>query len=107
MNKIWIIIRREYLTRVRNRTFLLSTFLLPLVFILFIFGSTYFAIKSKEKQSVAVVNDPGYFKNSLKSDSNSVIFSFDPSADSLNYTSKGYNGILYLPANGNDYQLLS
>ena len=107
MNKIFIIIRREYLTRVRNKTFLLSTFLLPVVMVLFIFGSTYFAIKSKEKQRVAVVNDPGYFKTSLKSDSNSVIFTFDPAADSLNYISKGYSGILYLPAEGNDYQLLS
>ena len=39
MKKMWLITRREYLTRVRNKTFLLSTFLLPLVFILFIFGA--------------------------------------------------------------------
>ena len=36
MNKIWLIARREYTTRVRNKTFLLSTFLLPLVIIIFI-----------------------------------------------------------------------
>ena len=34
MKKMWLITRREYLTRVRNKTFLLSTFLLPVVFIL-------------------------------------------------------------------------
>lgn len=107
MSKIWIIIQREYLTRVRNKTFLLSTFLLPLVMVLFIAGSTFFAIQSREKQRIAVVNDPGYFKANLKSDSNSVIFSFDAGVDSLNYASKGYNGILYLPGNGTEYKLIS
>ena len=107
MSKIWIIIQREYLTRVRNKTFLLSTFLLPLVMVLFIAGSTFFAIQSREKQKIAVVNDPGHFKANLKSDSNSVIFSFDAGVDSLNYASKGYNGILYLPGNGTEYKLIS
>lgn len=107
MSKIWIIIQREYLTRVRNKTFLLSTFLLPLVMVLFIAGSTFFAIKSREKKRVAVVNDPGYFRNNMKSDSNSVIFSFDAGVDSLNYTSKGYDGVLYLPADGKSYKLMS
>ena len=31
MNKIWIVIQREYLTRVRKKTFILSTFLTPLL----------------------------------------------------------------------------
>jgi len=107
MNKIWIIIQREYLTRVRNKTFLLSTFLLPLVMVLFLFGSTWFAISSREQHKIAVVNDPGYFRANLKSDSGSVIFSFDPSVDSLNYGAKGFDGILYLPSSGTDYALIS
>ena len=107
MNKIWIIIQREYLTRVRNKTFLLSTFLLPLVMVLFLFGSTWFAIRSREQHRIAVVNDPGFFKANLKGDSNNVIFSFDPSVDSLNYGNKGYDGVLYLPAAGRDYALIS
>jgi ABC-2 type transport system permease protein len=32
MNKTWLIISREYLSRVRNRTFIISTFLTPLLF---------------------------------------------------------------------------
>jgi ABC-2 type transport system permease protein len=107
MSKIWIIIQREYLTRVRNKTFLLSTFLLPVVMVLFLAGTTFFAIQSREKQKIAVANDPGYFKANLKSDSNSVIFSFDAGVDSLNYAAKGYNGILYLPSSGTAYKLIS
>jgi ABC-2 type transport system permease protein len=109
MNKIFVIIQREYLTRVKNKTFIISTFLLPIVMVLFIFGSTYFAIKSREKQKIAVVNDPGFFKKYMKSDPKSIIFDFTEGVDSLNYESKGYNGILYLPTStgNNNYELRS
>ena len=109
MNKIFVIIQREYLTRVKNKTFIISTFLLPIVMVLFIFGSTYFAIKSREKQKIAVVNDPGFFKKFMKSDPKSIIFDFTDGVDSLNYESKGYNGILYLPTStgNNNYELRS
>jgi ABC-2 type transport system permease protein len=77
--------------------------------VLFIFGSTYFAIKSREKQKIAVVNDPGFFKKYMKSDPKSIIFDFTEGVDSLNYESKGYNGILYLPTStgNNNYELRS
>jgi ABC-2 type transport system permease protein len=107
MNKIWIIIQREYLTRVRNKTFLLSTFLLPVVMVLFLIGSTWFAISSREQHRIAVVNDPGYFKGNLQGDSSSVLFTFDPSVDSLNFGAKGFDGVLYLPSSGSDYALIS
>lgn len=108
MNKILIIIQREYLTRVRNKTFLLSTFLLPVVFIVFIAGSTFFAVTSREVKKVAVLNDPGFFQKELKSDSSNVIFDFNASVDSTNYAAKGYNGILYLPEeNASNYVLNS
>jgi ABC-2 type transport system permease protein len=109
MSKIGIIIQREYLTRVRNKTFILSTFLLPLMMILFIFGSVFFAVKSVEVQKVALVNDPGYLQKHLRSDSSQVVFSFVPGVDSLNFTAKGYDGVLYLPETpGKDpYNLVS
>ncbi len=97
MNKIWLILNREYITRVRNKTFLLSTFLLPIVMILFFVGSAYFAISSKEKlKKIAVVNDPGMFKLNLKSDSTRIRFDFTGSVDSTNFADKGYDAVLNL-----------
>ena len=97
MNKIWLIIKREYLTRVRNKTFLLSTFLLPIVMMLFIFGSAFFAMSSKEKlKKIAVINDPGMFKTNLKGDSLRVIFDFTNATDSTNFSAKGYDAVLNL-----------
>jgi ABC-2 type transport system permease protein len=94
MNKIWLVIKREYLTRVRNKTFLLSTFLFPIVIVAFIIGSTFLAIKSRNKVKIAVVNDPGYLQKNLKNDSSSVIFEYPADVNSSNYESKGYVGIL-------------
>ncbi len=97
MNKISLIFQREYITRVRNKTFLLSTFLLPIVMILFIFGSAFFAMSGKQKfKRVAVINDPGIFKTNLKSDSTQMQFDFTLNVDSNNFSEKGYDAILDL-----------
>lgn len=97
MNKISLIIQREYITRVRNKTFLLSTFLLPIVMILFIFGSAFLAATSKDKlKKIAVINDPGFFSRNLKTDSTRVSFSFVNDVDSVNYGAKGYDAVLDL-----------
>jgi ABC-2 type transport system permease protein len=105
MNKIAIIFKREYFTRVKNKTFLLSTFLLPIILVIFIIGSTFIAVKSLSLDKIAVVNDPGFLKKSLKSDSSSVIFEFTTDVNSSNYKEKGYAGILKIKndAAGNKY----
>jgi ABC-2 type transport system permease protein len=95
MNKILLIIKREYITRVRNKTFLLSTFLLPIVMLLFIFGTAFFAMSSKEKlKKIAVVNDPGMFRANLKTDSARLMFDFTSNVDSSNFATKGYDAVL-------------
>ncbi len=94
MNKIFIIIKREYLTRVRNRTFLISTFLFPILIILFIVGSTFLAMKSRNSERIAVVNDPGYLKKNLTSDQSLVSFEFPAGVTSENFSEKGYSGLL-------------
>jgi ABC-2 type transport system permease protein len=109
MNKIWLVIKREYLTRVRNKTFLLSTFLFPLILILFIVGSVFLAVRTREKVKIAVADKNGIYQSTLKSDSSSVIFSFDKSVDSNNYREKKFAGILYIPDDTNslNYSIIS
>src|SRR6266487_1151103 len=93
MNKISIIIKREYLSRVKRRSFILSTFLFPIFIILFIVGSVLIAVKSREVIRIAVPND-SFLKASLKSDSSSVLFIFDPTVDQTNFDEKGYTAFL-------------
>ena len=54
MDKIWIIIQREYLNIVRKKTFLITTFLVPLGFAA-IFGIQILAAKFVEKESYTVL----------------------------------------------------
>jgi ABC-2 type transport system permease protein len=97
MNKIWLVIKREYITRVRNRTFILSTILLPLFFIGFIFASTYFSMQSDEQQKIAVSDHNGIFKNSFQND-RSIIYEFPEDVNAANFKEKGYSAFLNIPA---------
>ena len=96
MNKIGLIIRREYLTRIRNKTFLISTFLLPLVIVLFIAVTVFLAMKGRSSHRIAVVDQNGYFKDYLKSDS-TILFDFSPGIDTLNYAEKNCSAVLIIP----------
>ena len=100
MNKIWLVIKREYLTRVRNRSFILSTILLPLFFIGFIFASAYFSATSTEKQKVAVSDSNGIFKNSFQS-SSLISYEFPTDVNAANFQEKGYTAFLKIPENYN------
>jgi ABC-2 type transport system permease protein len=96
MTKIGLIIRREYITRIRNKTFLLSTFLLPLIIVLFIGGATMLALAGKTTHRVAVMDSNGYLKDYLKSDS-TIVFDFTPGLDTVNYSSRNCTAILVVP----------
>jgi len=113
MNKIWMIIKREYLSRVRTRTFILTTLLAPLglllllsfQFIVLIFSGEDWKILVKDESSYFnTVNVSGTLISKLQDEKqlNSTIFfkATDESYDSLksSYKEKGYDGILYIPA---------
>src|SRR6185437_7136450 len=100
MNKIWLVIKREYLTRVRNRTFILSTILLPLFFIGFIFASAYFSIKSTEKQAVAVSDSNGIFKNNFQN-GDLITYEYPSDVNANNFKDKGYSAFLQIPRDYN------
>lgn len=100
MNKIWLVITREYLTRVRNKTFILSTILLPLFFIGFIFAAAYFSIQSNEQQKIAVSDQNGIFKNSFQNDK-SITYEFPSDVNASNFKEKGYSAFLKIPENYN------
>jgi ABC-2 type transport system permease protein len=98
-NKIWTIIKREYLTRVRNKTFILSTFLTPILFAAVIGIIIFITVKNSDKEMVAVIDSTGIFKTKTDS-SKSVKYILDPSIDTANYQKKGYTAVLYSPQTG-------
>ena len=83
MRKIWLIIQREYTTRVKNKRFLLVTFLMPLLIIGLIFGSAYLTSTGTEHRKIAVVDPNGFIKNSLKN-TGQIDFEFPQNIDTSN-----------------------
>ncbi|GHU65241.1 ABC transporter permease [Bacteroidia bacterium] len=70
MNKIKIIIQREYLARVRKKSFIILTLLMPLLFAGLIFGTYLLSSVSDEKAKVVVVIDQtGEYFSVLRSNS--------------------------------------
>ena len=90
MNKIWLIIKREYLTRVRKRSFILATFLVPLLTIVVYIASILLFIKKdalSDTQQVLVTDNTGSYINKFE---NSAIIKFIYSADSSNKARKEF-----------------
>lgn len=96
MNKISLIIKREYLSRVRKKTFILSTFLTPLLFAGVIFAVILITIKNVDEEKIAVRDASGAYKTKLKS-GKQVKFEFTNEVDTTNFQAKGYAGVLYTP----------
>ena len=55
MRNIWVILKKEYLTRVKNKTFIVMTFLAPILIAGFYGGTIYFATKGAEDSSIKTI----------------------------------------------------
>src|SRR3982751_1110027 len=105
MNKTWLVIQREYLTRVRKRTFIISTILFPLLYLALIFGTSYIAAESSKNLHIAVIDSSGYFDKAMIAESNRQdssshleYISMNPDSVIHNYSKMGYDGYVVVPA---------
>ncbi|HYM92875.1 MAG TPA: ABC transporter permease [Chitinophagaceae bacterium] len=115
MHKILLIIKREYLTRVRKRTFIIGTLLFPVLYMLLIFGTGYIAAKTRENLKVAIIDSSGYFTDALLAKQNAIDKSStltlvkNPTAD-FNYEAEGFDAYIVIPSmnweSGNDNLIL-
>lgn len=98
--KTAIIIKREYLSRVKKRSFIITTLLLPILFIVFLFGTSYLAAKSTREKKVVIKDDSGYFTNKLKS-SKTVLYTYSQEpveALKERLYSDSFTALIYIPA---------
>ncbi len=105
MKKIWIIIKREYLTRVRKKTFIISTLLFPILYILLIFGMGYIAKESVQNLKVAVIDSSGYFsaeklafQNSIDKSSTLLLVKDEAAKVMADHQAEGYDGYIVIPS---------
>ena len=101
MNKTWIIIKREYFSRVRKKTFILSTLLTPLLFAGVIAAIVLISIKNIRHEKVAVVDPAGLVKANMAS-SKTVTYEMRNDIDTGNFADKGFSAVLIAPKTGSN-----
>ncbi|MCZ8353109.1 MAG: ABC transporter permease [Cyclobacteriaceae bacterium] len=100
MNKIWLIVQREFLNRVQKKSFLIATILVPLIFPAIMGGMVWYMINQYENakpEIVHVLDESGKFdfKNTKK-------FEFIIEKESLEKAKENYKNtkdfaLLYVP----------
>ena len=100
MSKVGLVIKREYITRVRKKSFIIMTILGPLLFA-GIFASVFLLNKvDNEKHTIVVVDQSHLFNGRFKNNDRLTFIYLDENVDSLRAKSKdlGYFGVLFIPA---------
>jgi ABC-2 type transport system permease protein len=103
MNKILLVIQREYLVRVKKKSFLFTTIGVPIIIVAFY--AVIIAIGMSggpEKNKIAVIDEANLFNANFekaKGDGSEYVFITGQSPDSLKATYKklGYEYFLYIP----------
>jgi ABC-2 type transport system permease protein len=111
MNKISLIIRREYLTRVRKKSFIIMSAIGPLLFAaLMVLPAVFASMEDKELRTIAVIDESMVLTSYASGQPVSVIpeteyLKFtaleDVNLETLkeNFESTGYYAVLYIPSN--------
>ena len=101
MSKLSLIVKREYLTRVKKKSFLIMTILGPLLLAGLIFARVMLERSPKEIQKIEVIDDSKLFAGKLESTKNLSFYFSDKKLDRAQkeFYSSDYNVILYVPEN--------
>ena len=103
MNKSILILKREYLTRVKKKSFIIMTLLVPLMMAALTVLPTYLAMMDdKEERTIAVYDPTGLILNRLESNQFTK-YHYIPEQEfqelSKNFKSGKYYAILHIPSN--------
>ncbi len=103
MNKSFLILRREYLTRVKKKSFIIMTLLMPVMMAALMILPTYLAMMDdKEERTIAVYDPTALILNRLEGN-NFTKFHYIPEQEyqqlSKNFKSGKYYALLHIPTN--------
>ncbi|MEC4053610.1 ABC transporter permease [Myroides odoratimimus] len=109
MNILPLIIKREFIAKVRNKSFIVMTFVSPIFFVLLTVFIAYLSSMKGEVKKIAIHDESGLFVTQFES--NEAFEYQDLSAVDLDILKEGvkeekYEGIVYVPKSDNigDYQ---
>ncbi len=101
MNKISLIIRREYITRVRKKSFIIMTLLTPFLFaLIFVIPALVMSSDDKDFKKIAVIEDGSDLFTNVIPDTKDTDFEYLTGVrlDDIknNFADMGYYGVLYI-----------
>jgi ABC-2 type transport system permease protein len=103
MSKLGLIIEREYMTRVRKKSFILTTLITPIGFLVFIIVVMFLMTSGTEQKKVALIDETGILgiDSAALASNSQVVFEYHKSQDfeSLKKSLKenDFDGILFIP----------
>ncbi|HNP33836.1 MAG TPA: ABC transporter permease [Flavobacterium sp.] len=100
MNKLLLIIKREFIAKVRNKSFIVMTFLSPLLFVGIGVFVGYLSTMKAESKTIAIHDETGRFVNEFKNDEEYKYVDFSKTdlkilKDSI--VKESYEGLLIIP----------
>ena len=104
MNKIWLVVQREYMTRVKKKSFLLTTILVPIIIIGFYVGIIAISVSGGQSTSkIAVIDEAGVFNGKVEKAGNdksvyTIVQNETEASLKTKYKQQGYDYILYIPS---------
>ena len=108
MRKIWLIIKREYLVRVRKKAFIVMTIVGPLLMAALMIVPTYLANETQELRTIAIAEDNFEFTNQIE-DTDFLHFSKIPTEEAIllrnDFSESNYYALLYIE--GDNFTLYS
>ncbi len=100
MKQIILVLKREYLTRVKKKSFLLATILTPLLFPAIIFGIAYIATRDSgnEDKEVVVLDESGLFGDAFQGADYNFQFTTGSLDDAkAKFQEDGAYGLIHIP----------
>jgi len=99
MNKIWLVIQREYLSRVQKKSFIIMTILGPILMAALFIVPVYIATVSDETKVVGIVDESGFFADAFENTDKLKFQEMQMDIDEAksSYEKTGYNMVLYIP----------
>jgi ABC-2 type transport system permease protein len=108
MSKIVLIIKREFIAKVRNKSFIVMTFLSPLLFVAIGVFVTYLSTMKAELKTIAIHDETGRFVSEFKSDSEYKyvdLSQVDLKVLKDSIVSESFEGLLIIPKTGDNAAL--
>ncbi|GAB3013759.1 ABC transporter permease [Spirosoma pulveris] len=99
MNTIFLIIKREYMVRVRKKSFIIMTILGPVLIFGFYAIIGWAAVSSINQKKIAVVDESGRFVNQFKND-DETLFAYPKQSlaeAKKSFVKQGYNALVFIP----------